>query len=191
MGWGLSRDRTLIQDEYPQENLDFLKREGIQYGSPPPSFPCFLLPLSLSFVASNDHLAIGIRLFQFPIPGNKEPFVHIPDDKIVAAMQVLLDSRNHPLLVHCNKGKVSLFPIILKKDLFSEKRALILCFSFSCVQHRTGCLIGVLRRLQTWSLTAIFDEYRRYSHPKSRQMDLQFIEAFKGLDLVSFPFFCF
>lgn len=52
-------------------------------------------------------------------------------------------------------------------------------------QHRTGCLVGVLRRLQTWSLTAIFEEYRRFSHPKSRQMDLQFIEAFKGLELVS------
>ncbi|GAA5851003.1 hypothetical protein JCM5353_007178 [Sporobolomyces roseus] len=115
---------TLIQDDYPQENLDFLEQEGIQ-------------------------------LFQFPIPGNKEPFVHIPDDKIVAAMAVLLDTRNHPLLIHCNKGK-----------------------------HRTGCLVGTLRRLQTWSLTAIFDEYRRYSHPKSRQMDLQFIEAFKGLDKV-------
>ena len=56
------------------------------------------------------------------------------------------------------------------------------------VQHRTGCLVGTLRRLQTWSLTAIFDEYRRYSHPKSRQMDLQFIEAFKGLDRVRRPF---
>ncbi|GAA6008622.1 hypothetical protein JCM11491_003372 [Sporobolomyces phaffii] len=121
---GLKSVLTLIQDEYPQENLDYFEREGIQ-------------------------------LFQFPIPGNKEPFVHIPDDKIVAAMAVLLDSRNHPLLIHCNKGK-----------------------------HRTGCLVGVLRRLQTWSLTAIFDEYRRYSHPKSRQMDLAFIEAFKGLDLV-------
>lgn len=121
---GLKSVLTLIQDEYPQENLDFLEQEGIQ-------------------------------LFQFPIPGNKEPFVHIPDDKIVAAMAVVLDSRNHPMLIHCNKGK-----------------------------HRTGCLVGVLRRLQTWSLTAIFDEYRRYSHPKSRQMDLQFIEAFKGLDLI-------
>jgi len=59
---------------------------------------------------------------------------------------------------------------------------------FGNVQHRTGCLVGTLRRLQTWSLTAIFDEYRRYSHPKSRQMDLQFIEAFKGLDRVSSSF---
>ncbi|GAA5976538.1 hypothetical protein JCM21900_001791 [Sporobolomyces salmonicolor] len=121
---GLRSVMTLVQEEYPEENLEFLRAEGIQF-------------------------------FQFGIPGNKEPFVSIPEDKIVAAMAILLDTRNHPLLIHCNKGK-----------------------------HRTGCLVGCLRRLQTWSLTAIFDEYRRYSHPKSRSMDLQFIEAFEGLDKV-------
>jgi tyrosine-protein phosphatase SIW14 len=29
-----------------------------------------------------------------------------------------------------------------------------------------------------WSYTSIFDEYRRFSHPKSRSMDQQFIELF-------------
>ncbi|GAA5883248.1 hypothetical protein JCM3774_000643 [Rhodotorula dairenensis] len=94
----------------------------------------------------------GIRLFQYGIPGNKEPFVSIPDDKVVAALTTILDKRNHPMLIHCNKGK-----------------------------HRTGCVVGCLRRIQSWSLTSIFDEYRRYSTPKSRAMDLQFIEAFGGL----------
>ena len=53
------------------------------------------------------------------------------------------------MLIHCNKGK-----------------------------HRTGCLIGCLRKLQDWSLTTIFDEYRRFSFPKSRSMDQEFIELF-------------
>lgn len=75
----------------------------------------------------------------------------VPDDKICAALAVLLDRRNHPILIHCNKGK-----------------------------HRTGCLIGCLRKLQQWSHTSIFDEYRRFSHPKSRSMDQQFIELFDG-----------
>ncbi|CAO1633189.1 unnamed protein product [Jaminaea pallidilutea] len=91
----------------------------------------------------------GITFFQFGIPGNKEPFVQIPDDKIAAALMAMLDRRNHPMLIHCNKGK-----------------------------HRTGCLIGCLRRLQRWSLTTIFDEYRRFSAPKSRSMDQEFIELF-------------
>lgn len=45
-------------------------------------------------------------------------------------------------------------------------------------KHRTGCLIGCLRKLQNWSHTSIFDEYRRFSHPKSRSMDQQFIELY-------------
>ncbi|KAJ3106158.1 tyrosine-protein phosphatase siw14 [Phlyctochytrium planicorne] len=53
------------------------------------------------------------------------------------------------VLIHCNKGK-----------------------------HRTGCLVGCLRKIQHWSFTSIFDEYRRFSHPKSRSMDQQFIELF-------------
>ncbi|BGP37102.1 tyrosine-protein phosphatase siw14 [Rhodotorula kratochvilovae] len=121
---GLKSVMVLVQEPYPEENLDFLKAEGIQF-------------------------------FQFGIPGNKEPFVSIPEDKIVEALSTILDARNHPMLIHCNKGK-----------------------------HRTGCVVGCLRRLQTWSLTSIFDEYRRYSHPKSRAMDLQCIEAFGGLPKV-------
>ncbi|CAG8620124.1 5986_t:CDS:2 [Dentiscutata heterogama] len=79
--------------------------------------------------------ANNIKLFQFGIAGNKEPFVQ--------------NQRNHPILIHCNKGK-----------------------------HRTGCLVGCLRKLQRWTHTSIFDEYRRFSSPKSRSMDQQFIELF-------------
>ncbi|ORY34792.1 tyrosine phosphatase family-domain-containing protein, partial [Naematelia encephala] len=90
-----------------------------------------------------------IQFMQFGIPGNKEPFDNIPEDVICAALVQILDRRNHPILIHCNKGK-----------------------------HRTGCLIGCVRRLQSWSLTSIFDEYRRFSSPKSRAVDQQFIDLF-------------
>lgn len=63
---------------------------------------------------------------------------------------MLLDVRNHPLLIHCNKGK-----------------------------HRTGCLVGCLRKVQRWSLTSIFDEYRRFAGNKVRILDQQFIELFQ------------
>ncbi|KAI1316958.1 hypothetical protein EDD11_009202 [Mortierella claussenii] len=115
---GLKSILTLILEDYPDQNMKFLKENNV-------------------------------TLFQFGIAGNKEPFVQIPDDKISAALAVLLDRRNHPILIHCNKGK-----------------------------HRTGCLIGCLRKLQQWSHTSIFDEYRRFSHPKSRSMDQQFIELY-------------
>ena len=45
-------------------------------------------------------------------------------------------------------------------------------------KHRTGCLIGCFRKIQQWSLTAIFDEYRRFAEPKPRFLDQQFIELF-------------
>ncbi|CAG8455248.1 716_t:CDS:2 [Diversispora eburnea] len=51
-------------------------------------------------------------------------------------------------------------------------------FGIAGNKHRTGCLIGCLRKVQRWSYTSIFDEYRRFSHPKSRSMDQQFIELF-------------
>ena len=42
-----------------------------------------------------------------------------------------------PLLIHCTKGT-----------------------------HRTGCVVGCLRKLEEWSLTSIFDEYQRYAGSK-------------------------
>ena len=72
--------RTLVQEEYPEENLAFLE-------------------------------SAGIKFFQFPIPGNKEPFVVIPDTSIIGALETILDKRNHPILVHCNAGKVQHPPL--------------------------------------------------------------------------------
>eukprot|EP01136_Pigoraptor_vietnamica_P003404 Opistho-1_new@32627 len=91
----------------------------------------------------------GIGLFHFGIFGNKEPFVEIPERVIRQALAVLVDRRHHPILIHCNKGK-----------------------------HRTGCLVGCLRRLQRWSMTSVFDEYHRFAGTKGRILDQQFIELF-------------
>ncbi|KAF7058331.1 hypothetical protein CFC21_065413 [Triticum aestivum] len=49
--------------------------------------------------------AHGIRLFQLGIDGSKEPFVSIPEDRIREALKVILDTRNHPVLIHCKRGK--------------------------------------------------------------------------------------
>jgi tyrosine-protein phosphatase SIW14 len=125
-----------------KKNFPFLKKLGLK------SILTLILEeyseQNMKFLNENN-----IKLFQFGVAGNKEPFVDIPEDTIRAALSVLLDKRNHPIFVHCNKGK-----------------------------HRTGCLIGCLRKVQYWSHTSIFDEYRRFSHPKSRSMDQQFIELF-------------
>ncbi|KAJ3190177.1 hypothetical protein HDU85_000468 [Gaertneriomyces sp. JEL0708] len=157
---GTNGDDPVEEELYPPENINMVS-PGVYRSAFPKkkNFP-YLTKLGLrsiltliledypdqnkKFMEENN-----IRLFQFGVAGNKEPFVDIPEDTICAALSVMLDIRNHPLLIHCNKGK-----------------------------HRTGCLVGCLRKLQHWSHTSIFDEYRRFSHPKSRSMDQQFIELF-------------
>ncbi|CUS09381.1 unnamed protein product [Tuber aestivum] len=92
----------------------------------------------------------GIKHFQIGMPGNKAPFVNVSDDKISIALRIILDRRNHPILIHCNKGK-----------------------------HRTGCVVGCLRKIQAWSLSLIFDEYRHFAGPKSRALDQLRIELYR------------
>ncbi|KNC81209.1 hypothetical protein SARC_06456 [Sphaeroforma arctica JP610] len=91
----------------------------------------------------------GIRFIHMPIVGNKEPFTRIPEDVASEVLDTLLDRRNHPVLIHCNKGK-----------------------------HRVGCMIGCLRKAQKWSMIFLFDEYQRFSGTKVRILDQQFIELF-------------
>lgn len=51
------------------------------------------------------------------------------------------------------------------------------------MQHRTGCLVGCLRKLQNWCLSSVFEEYQRFAGAKSRTTDLTFIEMFDVLSL--------
>ena len=89
----------------------------------------------------------GIQLLQFGVVGNKEPFDESPEEIVRSALQAVIDRRNHPVLIHCNQGK-----------------------------HRTGCLVGCLRKAQRWSLVTVFEEYRRFAGAKARIVDEQFIE---------------
>ncbi|KAF3451786.1 hypothetical protein FNV43_RR07882 [Rhamnella rubrinervis] len=123
----------------------------------------YLCPESYPEANSKFLEANGIRLFQFPIEGCQEPFVNIPEETIREALKVVLDMRNHPLLIHCKRGK-----------------------------HRTGCLVGCLRRLQRWCLSSIFDEYQRFAGSKARVSDQRFIEMFDISSLMysPMPFSC-
>ena len=99
--------------------------------------------------------AMGINIVQFKTDGNLEPFTEIDDSIIVDALRCVIDTQRHPVLVHCEKGN-----------------------------HRTGCLIGCLRKLMNWSLTDIFAEYRRHTGGNVRILDLQCIELFECKELV-------
>ncbi|GKU89930.1 hypothetical protein SLEP1_g3998 [Rubroshorea leprosula] len=64
--------------------------------------------------------ANGIRLFQFGIDGCKEPFVNIPEETIREALKVAIDVKNQPLLIHCKRGKVSLWSPIFQGFYMDE-----------------------------------------------------------------------
>ncbi|CAH2038887.1 unnamed protein product, partial [Thlaspi arvense] len=145
-------DNGIFRSGFPDSaNFSFLQTLGLRsiiYLCPEP-YP----ESNIQFLKSN-----GIRLFQFGIEGNKEPFVNIPDHKIRNALKVLLDEKNHPVLIHCKRGK-----------------------------HRTGCLVGCLRKLQKWCLTSIFDEYQRFAAAKARVSDQRFMEIFDVSSLSHIP----
>uniref|UniRef100_A0A2N9ER28 diphosphoinositol-polyphosphate diphosphatase n=1 Tax=Fagus sylvatica TaxID=28930 RepID=A0A2N9ER28_FAGSY len=136
-------DNGIFRSGFPDNaNFGFLKSLGLRsiiYLCTEP-YP----EASMEFLKAN-----GIKLFPFGIDGCKEPFVNIPEETIREALRVVLDVNNHPLLIHCKRGK-----------------------------HRTGCLVGCFRRLQRWCLTSVFDEYQRFAAAKARVSDQRFIELF-------------
>ncbi|KAJ8428031.1 hypothetical protein Cgig2_027637 [Carnegiea gigantea] len=162
-------DNGIFRSGFPDtSNLPFLQTLGLRsviYLCPEP------YPESISeFLEAN-----GIHLFQFGIEMCKEPFVNIPADLIREALKVTLgicyskilhlcslicptDTRNHPVLIHCKRGK-----------------------------HRTGCLVGCLRKLQKWCLSSIFDEYQRFAGVKARISDQRFVELFDVSSLKNTP----
>lgn len=85
------------------------------------------------------------------------PWTPISEETVISALKLILDPNNYPLLIMCGLGR-----------------------------HRTGTIVGCLRKLQRWNLTAIFEEYRRYAGSKVRLVNEQFIELF-DTDLVGIP----
>jgi tyrosine-protein phosphatase SIW14 len=82
----------------------------------------------------------------------------IPLITMKSILQVVLDQQNYPILLHCSHGK-----------------------------HRTGCVVGVVRKVSGWHLPNILDEYKSYASPKVRDCDLQYISAFQASDLTRAP----
>ncbi|KAL8205290.1 hypothetical protein R6Q57_008841 [Mikania cordata] len=145
-------DNGIFRSGFPDTaNFSYLKTLGLRsivYLCPEP-YP----EHNMEFLKAN-----RIHLFQFGIEGTKEPFVNIPENIIREALKVVLDVRNHPLLIHCKRGK-----------------------------HRTGCLVGCLRKIQRWCLTSIFDEYQRFAAAKARLSDQRFMELFDASGFKDIP----
>eukprot|EP01041_Mallomonas_annulata_P013518 gene13518-28672_t len=91
----------------------------------------------------------GTKFMSHPLEGNKWPFKEIDVINFIETLKTVLSPANRPLLIHCNKGK-----------------------------HRTGCIIGCLRKCRGWALSAISAEYITFADPKPRLEDQRYIESF-------------
>lgn len=58
-------------------------------------------PSHVAFLKEN-----GISHHRILVQANKDPDVKIPDTVMCRILELLLDKGNHPILIHCNKGKV-------------------------------------------------------------------------------------
>jgi tyrosine-protein phosphatase SIW14 len=144
----------------PPSNFSLVAR-GVYRGSYPNfrnyTFLQTLQLRSILFLCPEDYSPMNkdflekhnIALIRVPMEGNKEPFKIIEPELVHKALEYITDSRNHPIYIHCNKGK-----------------------------HRTGTVIGCLRKLQLWTLTSIFDEYWKFAGIKARAIDQQYIELY-------------
>ncbi|KAL7666599.1 Uncharacterized protein ABC855_g257 [[Candida] zeylanoides] len=95
----------------------------------------------------------AIQLHLLPMESSQEPFVSSQTEaqqSLTAALQLMLDRNNFPMLIHSNKGK-----------------------------HRIGVLVGLMRKLlQGWCLSGIFEEYEKFALGKS-EYDLECIEIWQ------------
>ncbi|GAA5919941.1 hypothetical protein JCM1841_000058 [Sporobolomyces salmonicolor] len=108
----------------------------------------------------------GLNIFHYRTDVSKDPTIEVNEDLIAEALEEVLDVRNHPILIHDNKGR--LLPSIIS---------------------------ALLRLLTGWTLDAALTEYRMFLPPadnwvpekeregkpkkdKERIADIQFIEHF-------------
>ncbi|CCC10869.1 hypothetical protein SMACR_12110 [Sordaria macrospora] len=90
----------------------------------------------------------GIKHHVFDMKGTKKEAIPITTMK--AILRLVLNTANHPLMIHCNHGK-----------------------------HRTGCVVGIVRKTLGWDVNNILDEYRSYAEPKVRETDVNYIQGFE------------
>ncbi len=93
----------------------------------------------------------SIKHHHIHVLANKDAAVSTPAETVISILKLIMDKRNHPVLIHCNKGK-----------------------------HRTGCITACFRKVTGWTDEACITEYEKYSQPKDRALDKEFIRAFNA-----------
>lgn len=78
------------------------------------------------------------------------PWDGLTEHSIINALQTIVDKKNFPLLICCGMGR-----------------------------HRTGTVVGCLRRIMNWNLASVSEEYRRFTGSRGGRILVEIlIEAF-------------
>jgi len=138
----------IYRSSYPeQKNYEFLK--DLKIKSIITLVPEPISPEYQAFMEQSN-----IQHFHVHIRANKGE-VRVESCEMSRALRLIMDRTNHPILIHCNKGK-----------------------------HRTGCTVAILRRIfGKMSPDMIREEYHTYAGAKARFLDEVFFENF-DLNLV-------
>ncbi|KAI4823154.1 hypothetical protein E4T44_10146, partial [Aureobasidium sp. EXF-8845] len=143
VNFGAVETNSIYRSGYPtSKNFDFINSLNIRT-----ILTLVPEPLSEEYVTFMDQN--HIRHYQIHIHSNKDGKINITPESMATALAVVLNRNNHPLLIHCNRGK-----------------------------HRTGCVTACFRKTQYIQNDPAIAEYRDYSHPKSREDDMRFIKSF-------------
>jgi tyrosine-protein phosphatase SIW14 len=133
---------SIYRSSYPAEkNYEFIKDLKIKT-----ILTLVPEPISPEYQTFMD--STGIQHFQVHIKANKGE-VRVESCEMSRALRLILDRTNHPILIHCNKGK-----------------------------HRTGCTVACFRRIIGVDFNTCLDEYHTYAGAKARVMDEVFFENF-------------
>ncbi len=133
---------SIYRSSYPQEkNYEFITDLKIKT-------ILTLVPEAVSPEYQAFMAGAGIQHFQVHIKANKGG-VRVEACEMSRALRIIMDRTNHPILIHCNKGK-----------------------------HRTGCTVACFRRVLGLDLDVVREEYHTYAGVKARFLDEVFFEDF-------------
>lgn len=85
---------------------------------------------------------------------NMNPWDSLNETTIKRALEIIVNRQNYPLLACCGMGR-----------------------------HRTGTVIGCLRRLQGWNLASVSEEYRRFTGARGGRILVELL--IEGFDINS------
>ncbi|KAI5952240.1 OCA1 [Candida jiufengensis] len=85
---------------------------------------------------------------------NINPWDSLNEPTIKKALEIILNKSNYPMLVCCGMGR-----------------------------HRTGTIVGCLRRLQGWNLASVSEEYRRFTGSRGGRILVELL--IEGFDISS------